>query len=80
MHLSVMNVLTHDTSPEHFLGRKKMGTQRFFSQKKASKGHQVSTEDVKVHFGQRFGLHKENSCTHESLGYQYEWQKPGKGN
>jgi hypothetical protein len=47
----------------------------FFSYKKASKGSQVSTEYFKVNFGQRFGQCQENSCTHESLDYQYEWQK-----
>jgi hypothetical protein len=46
-----------------------------FSYKKASMGPQVSTEGLKVHFGQRFGLCKENSCTHENLGYQCERQK-----
>jgi hypothetical protein len=29
---------------------------------------------VKAHSGQSFGLCKENSCTCESLGYQYEWK------
>jgi hypothetical protein len=54
----------------------KMETQCFFfSYKKASKGPQVSTEYLKVNFGQRFGLCQENSCTHETLDYQYEWQK-----
>ncbi len=47
----------------------------FFSYKKASKGPQVSTDYFKVNFGQRFGLCQENSCTHETLDYQYEWQK-----
>jgi hypothetical protein len=30
---------------------------------------------LKVYFELRFGLCKENACTHESLGYQYAWQK-----
>jgi hypothetical protein len=30
---------------------------------------------LKVHLELRFGLCKENACTQESLGYQYEWQK-----
>jgi hypothetical protein len=64
-----MNVPTHDTSPKHFLGRKKWVPCDFFDIKKASKGPQVSTEDLQVHFEQRCGLCKENSCTHEYLGY-----------
>ncbi len=38
---------------------------------KASKGPHVSTENVKVNFEQRLGRYKENSCTSESLDYQY---------
>jgi hypothetical protein len=33
-----------------------------FSNKKVSKGPQLSTENVKVHFEQRFGLCKETSA------------------
>jgi hypothetical protein len=48
----------------------KMGVQLFIPYKKVSKCPQVSTKDVKVHFGQWFGLCKENFCTCESMGYQ----------
>jgi hypothetical protein len=70
-----MNVQTTDTSPKRFLGGKKWRLNDFFPYKKASKGPQVSTEYFKVNFGQRFGLCQENSCTHETLDYQFEWQK-----
>ncbi len=39
-----------------------MGNKLFFSSKKVSKGLQLSTENVKVHFEQRFGLCKETSA------------------
>ncbi len=35
-----------------------MGAHWFYSNKKASTGLQVSTEEVEVHFEQRFGLAK----------------------
>jgi hypothetical protein len=43
----------------------KIGNKLFFSNKKVSKGPQLSSEDVqmfKVHFEQRFGLWKETSA------------------
>jgi hypothetical protein len=45
-----------------------------FSNIKTSACLQVSTKDVEVYFGQRFGLCKESSCDCESLGCQYEGQ------
>jgi hypothetical protein len=39
-------------------------------------GPQLLTENVKIHFEQRFDLLQRNFCTCESLGYPYEWQKP----
>jgi hypothetical protein len=39
-----------------------MGNKLFFSNKKVSKGPQLSAEDVKVHFEQRFCLCKETSA------------------
>ena len=42
---------------------------------KASKGPQVSMEDVKSPLWIEIWPLQKNACTHESLGYQYEWQK-----
>jgi hypothetical protein len=40
----------------------KMGNKLFFKNKKVSKSPQLSAEDVKVHFEQRFRLCKETSA------------------
>jgi hypothetical protein len=40
------------------LGEGNVGAHWFYSNKKASTGLQVSTEEVEVHFEQRFGLAK----------------------
>jgi hypothetical protein len=40
----------------------KIGNKLFLSNKKVSKGPQLSAEDVKVHFEQRFCLCKETSA------------------
>jgi hypothetical protein len=70
----VMNVpnITHH---KKILQGGNIGKYCFFLNKKASKGPPVSTQDVKVHFRQRFDLCKEISCFCESLGYQYQLQR-----
>jgi hypothetical protein len=47
----------------------------FFKSKKLLKALRYQLKMLKVYFELRFGLCKVNACTHESLGYQYEWQK-----
>jgi hypothetical protein len=46
----------------------------FFQPKKLLKAFRYKLKMLKVNFEHSFGFAK-NACTHEFLGYQYEWQK-----
>jgi hypothetical protein len=69
----IINDPKHYRSQKH-TPRREIWVPIDFLNKKVSKGFQVSTTGVKVHFGQRVGFCQKNSCTCEFLGNQYEWK------
>jgi hypothetical protein len=70
-----MNIIKYNTSPAQFPRKKILVPIDFFQSKKLLKALRYQLKMLKVYFELRFGLCKENACIHESLGYQYEWQK-----